>query len=366
MKRIALFFDRTYVDAHSCFTELARHLAKGGYEVDLYCVFNSYNPVPAFYDPKIRVLKFPSSKFERAEFWYRISFVKEYRYSAVIGTPFKGAFLGFKVARRLSVPFIYLADEVFNTDLKRHEVPDYKRLKEADIIVNQMADASIALSAERYEYQRQINKLPPAHRHFIIPNSPSGKSERLRSNYFRDIFNITDNKPIVLFIGTLGWNLAKRLFEESALNVDKPYHLVFHSRTLGLMGNETHAFIKLSQQPVPSSMLNYIVSSTDIGLILYDKDEKAERENALTGGKIGTYLKNNLPIIAGNVEGFRSVEQKGIGVYISGINELDSAVLKITSKPEGYRHNIQNIFSTEYDYTVFYKELESFLSGIID
>ncbi|MBI2270812.1 MAG: hypothetical protein HYU69_10730 [Bacteroidetes bacterium] len=360
-----MLFSRSYVDAHSCFTELASHLAQSGYMVDLYCIFNPYNSPPLFSDSKIRVLNFPRSKFERAEFWYRLSFKKEYKYNAVIGTPFEGAFLAEKISRRLGIPFIYLADEVFNTDLKRHEVPNYKKLKKSDIIVNQKADASIALGIGRYEYQRQINRLPLDHKYFVIPNSPSGRSVRLRSNYFRDIFNITDQKPLILFIGTLGWNLAKELFEKSNQFRDKPYHLVFHSRTLGLMGTEIHPFIKLSQKPVPSTMLNYIVSSADVGLILYDKDEKAERENALTGGKIGTYLKNNLPVIAGNVEDLRTIEEKGMGVYISKIDEFESAVLKIADDPESYRRNIENVYSAEYDFSAFYKEFESFLSNRI-
>ena len=73
-KKIALFFDRTYVDAHACFTELAKQLANSGYEVDVYCILNSFNPAPAFYNSKIRVLPFPLSKFERMQFFYKLNF----------------------------------------------------------------------------------------------------------------------------------------------------------------------------------------------------------------------------------------------------------------------------------------------------
>ena len=96
-KKIALFFDRTYVDAHYCFTELAKSLSKDGFMVDLYHIANPFNPSPAFYDDNIRVLPFPLNKFQKAEFWYRIFNSKVHQYSAAIGTPVKGAWLAYKL-----------------------------------------------------------------------------------------------------------------------------------------------------------------------------------------------------------------------------------------------------------------------------
>jgi hypothetical protein len=365
MKRVALFFDRTYIDAHSCFTELAKHLAESGYEVDLYCFFNSFNPPPAFYNQHIRVLNFPRSKFERADFWYRITFVKEYEYKAVIGTPFEGAFLAQKVSRRLNIPFIYFADEVFNMASDRHDFSNYSKLKEHDIRVNNSAIATIALGRERYDYQTKINKLNANHKYFIIPNAPSGKSEQLRSHYFRDVFNINDNKPIVLFIGSLSWMLAEKLYESSRKYSEKPYHLIFHTRTIGLLGSTPHPFIKISQTPIPSVMLNYLISSADIGLVLYDKESIIEKENALTAGKIGTYLKNNLPLIVGNVENLKQLDANGIAVYIEDIHSIDQAVQRIMTNLATYKKNIENVYSKAYNYSLFYKPFESFLNEAI-
>lgn len=365
MKRVALFFDRSYVDAHSCFTELAKHLAYSGYQVDLYCMFNSYNPIPSFFNDKIQVLNFPLSKFERIEFWYRIYFVKEYQYCATFGTPFKGTFWANKVAKRFNAPFIYLADEIFNMASDRHNFPNYSGLKKQDIEMNRAASATIALGSERYLYQKKINQIPADHKYFVIPNSPAGKSEQLRSHYLRDLFNITDNKPIVLFIGSIDWTLAKKLYDSTFNVSEKPYHLIFHTRSKGLMGSGSHPFIKVSQTPFPSTMLNYVISSADFGLVLYNNDILIERENALTGGKIGTYLKNNLPLIAGNVESLKSLEEKGVAVYINDITEIDSAVEKLMKNIAEYKRNIEQVYSQEYNYSVFFKPFESFLNNIV-
>lgn len=367
MKRIALFFNRSYVDAHSCFTELVRHLSASGYSVDLYCIFNPYNSIPLFNDNKVRVFDFPRSKFQRIEFWYKLNFNKDYKYTATIGTPFDGIFLAQSVARKFNAPFFYLADEIFNPqDLERHQFPNYPELKKKDILANKQAAATIALGQERFEFQVKINQLPNTHKYSVIPNAAAGESKQLRSNYFRDIFNINDDKPILLFIGTLSWKLAAKLFEESKSFIEKPYHLVFHARSLNQMGaGNNHPFIKISKTPVDSSMLNYVVSSATIGLVLYDKDSLAETENALTGGKIGTYLKNNLPLIVGNYSGLKTLEQKGAAVFIDDFKELDEAVNKIMTNIDNYKNNIKQLYNQEYNYSKFYKGFETYLNELV-
>src|SRR6266702_4286251 len=75
---------------------------------------------------------------------------------------------------------------------------------------NRYAAATISLGEERYQVQKQLNKIDYPHDYIVIPNAPSGDAVKLRSNYFRDIFHIEDRKPILLFAGTLNWNLAKK------------------------------------------------------------------------------------------------------------------------------------------------------------
>ena len=163
---------------------------------------------------------------------------------------------------------------------------------------------------KRYIEQKKQNKIDFPHDHLVLPNAPAGNSIKLRSNYFRDIFNIEDRKPILLFAGTLNWNLAKKIYEETKTYGERDYHLIFHARTSGLMGEEVHTFIKISNIPIPGSFLNYALSSADIGLALYDQNSEEEVKNGFTGGKIGSYLKNGLPIIAGSSENLKFFEDK--------------------------------------------------------
>ena len=364
MKRAALFFDRTYIDAHFCFSELARHLADRGFLVDLYHLTNPYNPPPVFYNDKIRILDFPLSRFQKTEFWTKINFYRDYKYSVVFGTPVRGAWLGYKVAKKQGIPLIYLADEIINPETKHFAGIDYVKDKKKDIIANKYATATIALSEKRFFYQKKVNSLPDNHKFFVIPNAPAGKAEKLRSNFFRDFLNIDNYKPIILFIGSINWRLAKKIYEITKNYKDKPYNIVFHGRTKNQAGDE-HPFIKISDTPLPGYLLNYAISSADLGLVLYDKNSTAEAENGETGGKIATYLKNKLPLIAGNLALFKDFEKNNVGIYWDGETDLDAIIFKALAKMNEMTENIPDYYEKHFNYSDYFSIFLKFLKKTI-
>jgi len=365
MHRIALLFDRTYIDAHHCFMELAAQLAESGYEVDLYMVNNPYNNQPFFPKGNIRILSFPESKFQKLEYWSKIFYSKDHRYSAIIATPIKGAWLAHRTARIQKIPYYYLADELVRHLLDNSPAGERERLNEKNYKANKGAAGTIALGEERYQAQKLLNKIDYPHDHFIIPNAPAGNSGKLKSNYFRDLFQIEDRKPILLFAGTLNWILAKKIFEETRTYGEKDYHLIFHARTLGLMGGEQHPFIKVSTMPVPAYMMNYIVSSADIGLALYDKNSMHETGNGFTGGKLGTYLKNELPLIAGSAPNLKFFEDGKVGTYWDGEADFDGIARKAIRDMEMQRKNIPDFYKRHFQYEGFFEKFREHLTKSI-
>jgi hypothetical protein len=367
MKKIALLFDRAYIDTQHCFMELANQLAENGFQVDLYMLIQSNNHLPFFENQSIRILPFPDSTFQKAEYWSKILYAKDRKYVAAIGTPVLGAWVAYKTAYFQKIPYYYLADELLEHLLKGSTEAKRKKLVRQNYIANKKARATIALGEERYTIQKQQNKIDFPHPHMVLPNAQAGKAIKLRSNYFRDIFNIEDRKPILLFAGTLNWNLAKKIFEESRNYSDREYHLVFQSRTVGLMGDNSHSFIKMSTIPIPSSMMNYAVSSADIGLVLYDKESVHETNNGFTGGKIGTYLKNGLPLIAGSAENLRIFEEQNVGNYWDGSMPFDQIALKAVRSIDVNRQNIPNYYREHLQYEIYFEKFKAdLLQGFAD
>mgnify|MGYP000150220486 CR=1 FL=1 len=359
--KIALFFNRAYIDTQACFTELAKQLANKGFIVHLYMPVNNNNQQPFFENQNIRIYPFPESKFEKIEFWYKIRFAKDRKYKALIGTPVDGAWLAYKVSKVQNVPYYYLADELIDHLLNSIPQHEKKQVAGKNYISNKNAAGTIALGEERYAIQKKINRIDYSHNYFVIPNAQSGEAKKLKSNYYRDIFNIEDRKPILLFAGTLNWSLANKIYEETKTYSNKEYHLIFQSRTLGLMGENDHPFIKVSTVPIPGSMMNYAVSSADIGLAIYDRSVH-ETRNGFTGGKIGMYLKNQLPLITGSADNLRFFEEQGVGVYWDGDTLFDEVANKAIANKEVYMKNIPGFYKENLQYEIF---CEKFYNSLI-
>jgi hypothetical protein len=356
MNRIALLFDRTYIDAQHCFMEPAIQFAKKGFGVDLYMVATRGNHSPFFEDQNIRILPFPISKVQRADYWSKIFYSRDRKYKAIIGTAGAGAWVAYKTAKIQKIPYYYLADELIAHLANSTGAGNRNAIVKKDLIANRYAAATIALGQERYEEQKQLNKITYPHEYFVIPNAPSGDAIKLKSNYYRDVFNIEDRKPILFFAGTLHWLLAQKIFQETKTYSDRPYHIVFQTRTVGLMEKE-HPFIKMSQLPIPSIMMNYAVSSTDIGLALYDKNSEQESRNGFTGGKIGTYLKNQLPLIVGSVENMRFFEENQVGLYWNGETAFDEIAIEAINNMQRYKENIPAFYKANMQYEYFFEKL---------
>ena len=365
IKRIALLIDRAYIDTQACYMELPIQLANNGFHVDLYMPMHSNNHLPFFESQAIRLLPFPDSAFQRAEYWSKILYAKDRRYKAIIGTPVRGAWVAYKSAAAQKIPYYYFADELLEHLIKDKTDALKKILIKQNYIANKKSVASLSLGEERYIIQRKQNSIDFPHDYIILPNAQAGDAIKLKSNYYRDIFNLEDRKPILLFAGTLGWNLARKIYEETKTYSDKDYHLIFQSRTLGMMGENNHPFIKISTNPIPSSMMNYALGSADIGMALYDKESVHETNNGITGGKIGTYLKNGMPVIAGSAENLRLFEEKNVGVYWDGISSFDEIANKAIQNMETSRQFIPAFYKENLQYEFFFEKLKSHLNALI-
>jgi len=357
MPKIALLFDRSYIETQHCYMEPAIQFANNGFQVDFYMVNNPYNTQPFFQNNNIRILPFPESAFQKMEYWSKIIYSSHHKYSAIIGTPVAGAWISYRTARLQKIPFYYFADELLSHMLSIYPEAQRRTLEKRNYIANKKAVATIALGEERYQVQKEQNRIDYPHEHIVLPNAPSGNAVRIRSNYFRDIFNIDDRKPLILFAGTLNWTLAKKIYEETKTYGERDYHLVFQTRTTGLMGENDHPFIKISTNPVPSAMLNYAFSSADIGLALYDKNSVHETNNGFTGGKIGSYLKNELPLLIGSAENLKAFAEQGVGTYWDGETDFDKVAADAIRDRDAHRRNIPEFFKHSLQYEVHFAKL---------
>jgi len=347
--KIALLTNRPYIDAHYCFRNAVEELLAAGWDVDLYMMHSSNHPLPKFDSRGTRIFFTPSSKRETVFFLLKLLLLPDRCYHAIIATPQWGLFWGAHAARWRRTPLICLSDEVYPWN--ERQTPSMKKWKARETWAHQRCAFTIALSEKRFELCRLENCLPKDHRFFVVPNAPSGPPQRLKSDYLRKKLKIPDEKKILLHCGGGSWHLLRALVSNPNL-IGENHVLVVHGRYEGsLDGLMESDRVKLSRQVVPSNMMDQLISSADIGLALYSQDCAEEIRNGPTAAKLGAYLKNELPIIGGNLESLRWIERKKCGAWISKLEDLSGAAKKVVENYNLHAANAARVFERDFEFT---------------
>ncbi len=366
-KRICLFFDRSYVDAHYCFREMAVQFLENEWEVDLYVSFDTTHMVPTFNSGHVRIFFIDHSKRGLSKLLLKIGLG---RYQAIVATPQWALYWAAKIGRFCGIPVVCLSDEVYAWNKKNWSIAQkisrgQAKWKKREAWAHRQCVMTVALGEERFQLVKNENQLSDDHSYVIVPNAPAGRANKLASSYYREILGISKEKVVLLHSGGLGWTLLRPLIQvsdqwggELTLALQGRFK---DTRDLGLPKEN----VKLSSIVLPSELMKYATSSADIGLLLYNRDHAEEARNGNTAGKLGLYLSCGLPVICCNLDVFRWVDKEKCGVWISHVSEIQEAVRKIMNSYETYQKNAIRIFNDQYEYTkhfdIFLKKLENFM-----
>jgi glycosyltransferase involved in cell wall biosynthesis len=107
----------------------------------------------------------------------------------------------------------------------------------------------------------------------------------------------------------------------------------------------------VSARPVVHAELDDLVASADIGLALYaDRSGPAARLMGLASGKIASYLKCGLPVVATALPTLREfIEGYRCGVCVESIEEIPAALALIDSDYVEFRRNAFRCFEERFD-----------------
>jgi hypothetical protein len=345
--RVALVFDRPYVDAHPCFREMAGHFAACGWQVDLFMTQSATHPLPRFESPDVRIL--PLVKSRAGLFSLLRHLAVPGRYRAVVATPQWPLYWAVRARPLGRYSVTCLSDEIYPCG--EALTPVQKKWKAREAMAHRRADLTVSLSEARMQMAVSENRLRADHPFVVIPNAPSGRAGRVRSAYYRERFSIPADRGILVHSGTLNWKLAAQLALFAA-TWSEPWDVVFQGR-----------FVGAHNEPVPGSRIHYedrvfqaqqmreVTSSADIGLALYDRGDPLEQRNGETPGKLGLYLGCGLPVICGNVDSLRWVADQRCGVWVERVDQVPAAAARITANYESYSRRAAGVFDERFDYS---------------
>src|SRR5215469_17358807 len=109
--KVALLFDRPYVDAHPCFREMAVQFALHGWEVDLLMESAPTHPLPQFGALPIRLLAFQKNR--RGLLKTIAMLCLPHRYALVVATPQWALYWAVWASRWGRFSVVCLSDEIY-------------------------------------------------------------------------------------------------------------------------------------------------------------------------------------------------------------------------------------------------------------
>ncbi len=272
----------------------------------------------------------------------------------------------------LSVPYIYLSMEFNNLSFEKTS-PGERYLKMIEQRYIPQARFSIIQDAERERIFRQDTGLPTSHKIRHLPVSARGSVYTDKSRYFREKFQIPEEKRIVLYAGSIfPWTDLLELIPVVA-EWDEKFVLIIHGGKINqayLVQLHTaangSARIFFSTDWIPYDRLDAVMSSADIGIAVYGDSTLNTQLTVHASGKKAMSLRVGLPIITNNFEGVQAFFQHtGCGQGFDSYQQIGQLLCTIDADYEQYRANAFRTFQDYYCFDTHFHKLLPYLQPLL-
>lgn len=214
---------------------------------------------------------------------------------------------------------------------------------------------------------------------FYLPNSPTSSiplsADTKANNYFREIFNLSEEKfsCIILQAGMIQDAVFSKELAQAFVRIQNSWALVFHEREQreiddsyikGLQEiNSKNLFLSL--KPLPYEQIDRVYESATIGIAFYRNLDNNFSQISMASGKISHYLKYGVPILVNNLASLsKLIDTYKVGIVINDpLNslEIELAIKKILDQYDFYSTNAKTCFQEEFDFS---KKVEPILSAL--
>ncbi|MCX6238344.1 MAG: glycosyltransferase [Bacteroidia bacterium] len=362
MKSVAFICKYSWVGISASVLNSAIFWESNGYCVDIYCEKPNLEkfPLPGFADKKINwIISGISGRYFSDDFYFRFKYFKNRRYDWIIGFDHTGIIRALIVSLGTKSKLIYHSLEFYEPEKK-----SFKRKLVKYIEILSSFKSRFIFTQDQYRIDFLKNDLKQRATKFkIIYNSSYGNTNLESSDYFRDIFNISKQKKIVLCVGSL----IKEHYIIDLLNSmdswDENFVLVLH----GWIPDETtRKFVDIKIQDNPDSVFlseklfnsenkDIVFQSCDIGFVGFVPINNNLRFAAGSAGKISDFIKSGKPILAFNSPGMKEIiEDNSVGVVFNFPSEIGTALRIITKEYDVLKQNTLTCFR-KYDFMKQYE-----------
>ena len=382
IQRVAFFIPDRTLPSNPTLVNIIQRLNDTGVEVDAF--WKGY-PKKVLDFPLFRTFPFPTRvRLNAGSFrktlgswkWAFLRFTLEgyglnlkRRYDIIFGIDAEGLLSASLCSSLMNAPLVYLSFEIFFMDeiekkvdqiLKRDEI---KKSKDAAFIITQ---DNVRAEAIAQENDLSIDK-------FInMPVAPVSTKLAIKSTYLREKYKIPRDKTIVLHSGSFeGWTCADDLI----VSLDSWPHefvLIIHTRLqtaaqtplLKKLKNLNYCNVILSTNPLSPNEYADMVSSADIGLVLYKQvsDNIFAQKNlnliGLASGKFSYYTRAGLPVIVSDQSVYRYLQKHyRFGEILKSFDDMPDALNSIKKNYGCYSSAAKKLFDEKLDFNLYWPAL---------
>jgi 2-polyprenyl-3-methyl-5-hydroxy-6-metoxy-1,4-benzoquinol methylase/glycosyltransferase involved in cell wall biosynthesis len=228
----------------------------------------------------------------------------------------------------------------------------------------------IIQSREKEKLFREDYRLSERVPAFILPVTGCGKAIPSKSDFLHKQYAISPDKKIALHLGGIAawFSCAEIALEFSKM---KDWVLFFQGhpdytylarlkRQLADLHVENVIFSEKRYDNIED--LDPILRSADIGIAWYNDISEGFRVAGKSSGKITSYLKYGLPIVAKKYNStVEAIEETGCGRCVQDISEIKTAVGEISSRHDFYAANCLREYNKVYNFDLYEQSLSGFL-----
>jgi len=249
----------------------------------------------------------------------------------------------------------------FNLELffsREFKSPFLKLMKMLERFFNQRCSFTIIQDQERARLLAEENRISPE-TIVLLPNSPLGPPLYRRSDYLRKKIALPPEAKLILYVGTLDKSTYIPELIQAARQWPAEWTLVLHSRQyenpIGL-DLDDFPWVKSSGGPVPYTDLPALISSADVGLVLYRHDDTIWMGDNITyvglsSGKLAQYLRCGVPVAVIAFPGLcELIERYHCGICVQEVPELQEAIATILAHYQDYSQGALACFSEVFDF----------------
>jgi glycosyltransferase involved in cell wall biosynthesis len=265
-------------------------------------------------------------------------------------------------------PLIYHSLELFIED--NPVIHRVYHLRDAEKKYHKLAAATIVQDELRADVLLKSNGIDQRNV-LYFPVSVKGNLIREKSKYLQNKFNIGDDKKILLYFGSFDKTRCTTQMVRMARNLDDDVILVVHGwgskRYLDyLQAIADKKKVIFSLDFLAEDEIASMVSSSHIGIALYDTKNFNDRLVAFSSNKVAYYAQCGVPLIAFDTESFRELVNSYQCVeLITHINETPQKVRKILENYDLYQQQSYSAYQRFYDLDENFSKLISNLEIII-